>query len=132
MGRVAQACAEVVIGNCNLPLSVPDYLEEVTIEYNKVFQNVDFMPGAAELVKHFHAHEIPIAIATSSKRETFELKTKGKDDIFGLFHHIVLASDDPEVKKGKPAPDSFLVAAQRFKHPPLDMKNVRHLIYMEN
>jgi len=124
MGRTAQAAAEVIVDLCSLPITPEIFMTEINEEYDRVFQNVDYMPGAKELVQHFHRHKIPQAIATSSKTSSFRMKTSGKDDIFGLFEHILLATDDPEVKHGKPAPDSFLIAAHRFKVKPDYMNSV--------
>jgi hypothetical protein len=39
------------------------------------FQEVDYIPGALELIKHFYIQRIPQAVASSSRRHTFELKT---------------------------------------------------------
>ncbi|MEM1426784.1 MAG: HAD-IA family hydrolase, partial [Cyanobacteria bacterium P01_H01_bin.130] len=71
------------------------------------------MPGARELSEHLHRQGIGQAIATSSTQGPFDQKSAHHPEWFALFDVIVLR-DDPEVKASKPAPDSFLVAAQRL------------------
>lgn len=74
-------------------------------------------------MKHLHENNVPIALATSSSKESVEVKTTHHRELFNLFGHKVMGSSDPDVKEGKPAPDIFLVAAKRFEGNP-DPANV--------
>jgi pseudouridine-5'-monophosphatase len=74
------------------------------------------------LVKHLHAKGVPMAIATSSAKATFDLKMHNHKNFVQYFDPIVMGSSDEDVKHGKPAPDVFLVAARRFKDPPAPEK----------
>lgn len=65
------------------------------------------------LIRHFHALNIPIAVATSSSTSTLAEKTKNHRELFDLFHHVVTGSH-PDLKNGKPAPDIFLLCASMF------------------
>ena len=75
------------------------------------------------MIKHLHANNIPMAVATSSKRREYDLKVTKYQELFELMSHIV-CTDDPLVEKGKPAPDIYLAAAKRFPSPPNSSSNV--------
>ena len=45
--------------------------------------------GVERLVRHLHAKGVPIAVATSSSRENYDLKTQRHAHLFDLFHHVV-------------------------------------------
>ena len=64
-----------------------------------------------------------MAVATSSKRREYDKKVTKHQELFKLMSHIV-CTDDPLVKKGKPAPDIYLAAAKRFSSPPESSSNV--------
>ena len=75
------------------------------------------MPGARRLTDHLAGHGVPQGVASSSHRRDFDLKMTEHRDWFACFQCVALG-DDPAVKKGKPAPDIFLVAAERMKARP--------------
>lgn len=77
-----------------------------------------FSIGVERFVKHLYKNNIPIAVATSSSRESYEVKVSKHLDFFEIFDHKVFGGSDPEVKKGKPDPEIFLVCASRFPDKP--------------
>jgi HAD superfamily hydrolase (TIGR01509 family) len=65
--------------------------------------------GAVEAVRRVAAR-LPVAVASSAHRAVIDvaLEATGLDDVFG----VVVSSD--EVHEGKPAPDVYLLAAERL------------------
>lgn len=86
--------------------------------------------GAVRLLEHLKKNNIPIALATGSDQDNYEVKTKRWHDLFKPFHHKVLGGSDIEVVHGKPAPDIFLIAAKRFPDNP-DASKVCSFIAMK-
>ncbi len=66
--------------------------------------------GALELLALLDEHDLPRAIATSSSHQTVQHHL-GFHDLAARFHAIVAAGD---YANGKPAPDPFLLAAERL------------------
>lgn len=88
-----------------------EYADDFHREIVKYFGEIPLMTGALELVKELHARKIPMAIATSSVRESFEKKMKFHEEFLKYFDAVVCGD---EIPRGKPAPDIFLEAAKRL------------------
>lgn len=114
MGRKTEESAKVLIESLQLPCSPDEYKRDLRAYQKESFAQAELLPGAEKLVKHLYAKGIPIAIATGSDKESYDIKICRHQEFMSLFHHIVLSGTHPEVKNGKPAPDVFLVAAKEF------------------
>lgn len=119
IGLGAYELASYIVQAVGLPMSPEAFLQERTPLMNARFPQAAAMAGAQALVRHLSAHGVPIAVGTSSSRHYFELKTTLHREWFALFDAIVTA-DDPQVGAAKPAPDIFLVAAERLGVAPAD------------
>lgn len=118
MGMKSEDSAALIISSLGLPLSVQEFITKSAPLYKKAFGRAKKLPGAEKLVRHLSASGVPIAIASGSSQESYDLKTEHHQELMGLMLHTVLTSSDPEVKQGKPAPDAFLVCAKRFADKP--------------
>ena len=95
-----------------LPLTVDTLLSQTDDWQYRLFHLATPLPGAVRIVNHLHAHRIPIAVATSSRRFYFLAKAAHSPDLFACFDEKSVCGDDPGVAKVKPAPDLFLAAAR--------------------
>jgi HAD superfamily hydrolase (TIGR01509 family) len=74
------------------------------------------MEGAVDLVRALRERGIPLAVASSTPPRQIEaiLDGVGVRDAFGP----VISGEDPEVARGKPAPDIYLEACRALGLPP--------------
>ncbi|MDG2307990.1 MAG: HAD-IA family hydrolase [Candidatus Binatia bacterium] len=110
VGRPSIESARYLVTTLDLPITAEQYLEEREVVFQTRMPEADPMPGAVDLVRSLSERGVPMAVATSSQRDVFDLKTRRHGDWFELFDQIVLG-DDPRIQRGKPAPDIFLLAA---------------------
>ncbi|EFJ20349.1 hypothetical protein SELMODRAFT_108997 [Selaginella moellendorffii] len=125
MGKRAAEAAEIFVHDSGLEgiLSPRDFLTQREAMLEVMFPESQLLPGVERLVGYFQSQGIPMAIATSSHKRNFDLKTINHKELISHMHHVVVG-DDPDVKLGKPAPDIFLVAASRFPDPKPRPENV--------
>ena len=110
VGRPAIESARYLVRELDLPITAEEYLSERE-SLERLMPEAAPMPGARELVESLAGLGVPQAVATSSNRRFFELKTTRHGDWFRTFAAIVVG-DDARLDRGKPAPDIFLLAAR--------------------
>lgn len=105
-----QAQGKAFAAEC--PFTIDNFLDHRNGAMEEYFRKVKPMPGAVRLVQHLDKHKIPMAVATGSKRRNFELKSSNNQELFAPFGSRVICGDDQRLKRGKPHPDVFLLAAR--------------------
>jgi pseudouridine-5'-monophosphatase len=112
-GRSPLESAAIVIDLLDLPLTPEAYVEQRQGLIRPLYATAKPLAGAMDLTHHLHRCGIPQAIATSSPRPNVERKTARHQAWFELFACMV-TGDDPALQRSKPAPDIFLLAAERL------------------
>ena len=118
MGLQAEASFEKMIDYCNLP----ETWRELVIESNRLF--IEFlpsrlapMPGLLDLLDALERAKIPKGIATSSTPKLVE-PCLAPFDMQKRFQFILTSED---IVQGKPDPEIYRTAAQRFGVAPTEM-----------
>jgi HAD superfamily hydrolase (TIGR01509 family) len=118
MGLPPQKAIEVMIDRHALT----EPWQEIAAESNEIFlalldQHLATMPGLMELLAALERAAIPKAIATSSSRRLTDA-CLGPFQLARRFSFILTSED---ITHGKPNPEIYLLAAQRFGIPPSEM-----------
>jgi HAD superfamily hydrolase (TIGR01509 family) len=118
MGRQAHVALGVMIDWHQLS----DTPEQLAAESAEIFvellpARLQPMPGLLDLLTALEAANIPKAIGTSSSR-AFVDRALAIFDLAPRFNFILAAED---IEHGKPAPDIYLLAAQRHGVTPIEM-----------
>jgi pseudouridine 5'-phosphatase len=120
VGRPAIESARYLVEALELPFSPEEYLSEREAELAALMPAAEPMPGAAALTTALRRAGLRLAVATSSSRRFFDLKTSRHRAWFESTFHAVIVGDDARVHAGKPAPDIFLCAARELGAEPAD------------
>jgi HAD superfamily hydrolase (TIGR01509 family) len=118
-GRRRLDCADQVLGwihgSCGTAPSREELLAVRQPIAEALLVQARPMPGAPELVARCLALNLPMALATSSSRSAVELKASPHPWLEAI--QVRVHGDDPLLRQGKPAPDVFLLAAERLGAP---------------
>ncbi|TRO65203.1 beta-phosphoglucomutase [Christiangramia sabulilitoris] len=102
----------------NLELEEDEFQRQMAMKNENYLSYVDKMdskeilPGVQKILKYLREHKIPFALGSASKNARPILK---KIDLYEKFDAIV---DGTDVKKAKPDPEVFLIAAEKLETNP--------------
>ncbi|ESZ98821.1 hypothetical protein SBOR_0790 [Sclerotinia borealis F-4128] len=121
MGVPGGSTSSIFMDWAQLPISKEQYALEQREQQRIHFPTCKPLPGVEKLLQDLstardvRGNEVQMALATSSERYNFELKTRGEEakrllEVFSEGRRVL--GDDARVKKGrgKPAPDIYLLA----------------------
>ena len=115
-GRRRIDCAKELVKLIPKEVKTEDLLSIHKPISRKLILTAQAMPGSESLVKRCHKNNIPMALVTSSSHESVDIKI-APHKWMNLFSITVLG-DDELLHKGKPAPDPYLLAAEKLNIAP--------------
>ncbi|KAJ6789662.1 hypothetical protein PWT90_08676 [Aphanocladium album] len=128
-GRPGPTANKIFSEWAQLPISTEEYTAQLSVFQTQLFGTAKPLPGVPALLQNLDAtkgagapsgdatapHTVHIALATSSHRGNFDLKTTHLKDLFSVFpEERRVLGDDKRLQpgRGKPLPDIFLLALQ--------------------
>lgn len=127
-GRPGPASAAIFRDWAKLPIPAEQFHAESSAIQAQLFPKAKPLPGVETLLKNLVDAGVNIALATSSHKVNFELKTGKLKEMFKVFdERRRVLGDDPRVAKGrgKPAPDIYLLALDMVNETlPADEKKI--------
>jgi len=115
MGNPAMVSARIIVEHLSLPISPESFLERRKPILERLFESVPEVPGAGALLQSLARAGVALGLATSSDRRLLARKTRHH----GWISHFTatVCADDAALARPKPAPDIFLLAAERLGVP---------------
>ena len=115
-GRRRIDCANELVKLISKKVLTEDILKVHKPISRRLILTAKAMPGGESLIQRCHENNIPMALVTSSSYESLQIKTS-HHKWMNLFSTKVLG-DDKLLGKGKPAPDPYLLAAEKLNIAP--------------
>jgi pseudouridine 5'-phosphatase len=118
-GRPGPQAVAIFYSWAQLPITVEEYLQQLTEIQRELFPHSQPLPGVEKLLdvlrgaRTVRGEGVNVGLATSSHVGNFKLKTAHLGGLFGVFdqRRRVLGDDERIPKgRGKPAPEIYLLA----------------------
>ena len=121
LGSPELVTAKIIVDTFEIKLTPEEFLKKRNAMTPENFKKCPFIPGAKELTDKFKKeYKFKTAVATSSAKINFDYKTFNKREWIKEDFDAIILGDDPRIKKGKPAPDIFILAAKEIGLEPKD------------
>lgn len=112
MGGDSRYSAQLTIDEFNLPMTPEEFLTRRESYLESLFPQAPEIPGAGNFLSRLAALGVPTGLATSSHNHLCQLKIQHRT--WQPFFQTIVCGDDEALKRGKPAPDIFLLCAERM------------------
>jgi pseudouridine-5'-monophosphatase len=111
MGKPALETCQLLVEYYHLDTTPEALVDTRTNLISKCWKDIKLLPGAVEIVNGLVSRHIPLAIATSSRRQVFGEKCQSHGEFYANFEFAVTGN---EVTHGKPHPEIFLAALAKW------------------
>ncbi len=116
--------AACLVRRFNLPMT-PEQLSHIKEKQLQAQTEAStLMPGAREILLHLHQQRVPMAVATGARLLEVE-RNLHNHQLHSLFQAVCSSS---HVERNKPAPDVYLLAAEKLKLEPAECLAVEDTI----
>ena len=119
-GRPGPSAGRIFREWAQLPISEEQFMARQRELQAEAFRHCKPLPGVEKMLKTLAdqgnmagGKKVHLALATSSHRGNYEIKTKSTKELFQVFpEHRIITGDDKRIPKGrgKPLPDIYLLA----------------------
>ena len=116
LGRRKIECAHELINWNKRNINIEELINAHKTIQRKFLKEVKEIPGAQRIVKFCINKNIPIALVTSSTSESVAYKSRNNKWLDQI--KIRVYGDNPEIKKGKPYAEPYLLAAKMLNVDP--------------
>ncbi|KAJ6249504.1 2-deoxyglucose-6-phosphate phosphatase 2 [Anaeramoeba flamelloides] len=112
MGKTMKDSSSIVLKTHPMDLTLEEFMKEKSRMLFEVFPTCPEMPGAIQLIRHFHKAGIPIVVASGSSTKSLKCKVENREWFKTCFGDKWVSGD--HVQKSKPDPEGFLIAASKI------------------
>lgn len=89
LGTTERRTCEIAVKELNLPCTVDEFHKQFKQSCLDNLGNVFLMKGAERLIRHLYNNNVSFCLATSSSKESVQVKISNHQELFKLFSHQV-------------------------------------------